>query len=134
MRYILDNEGYIESIAFGSYIECSEKSCTEYTGNIPEGYKSLCEWADNANIRAYNLVNGNLTYDSVRDEELQRKWEEESQNNVPGAIQVIDSLDSTSTTNALSANQGKVLDEKKLNSSDSLTNTEIEALINNIAL
>lgn len=83
MRYILDNEGYIESIAFGSYIECSNKSCTEYTGNIPEGYNSLCEWADIANIQAYYLVNGNLTYDSVRDEQLQRKWEEELQNNTP---------------------------------------------------
>ena len=86
MRYILDNEGYIESIAFGSYIECSNKSCTEYTGSIPTGYNSLCEWADNANIQAYYLVNGNLTYDSDKAEELQRKWKEESQNNVPGEI------------------------------------------------
>lgn len=81
MRYILDSEGYIESIAFGSYIECSNKSCTEYTGSIPTGYNSLCEWADNANIQAYYLVDGNLTYDSDKDQELQRKWEEESQNN-----------------------------------------------------
>lgn len=47
---------------------------------------------------------------------------------------VVDSLKNDSKTDALSANQGKVLDENKLNNSDNLTNTEIETLINNIAL
>lgn len=89
MRYILDNEGYIESIAFGSYIECSDKSCTEYTGSIPTGYESLCEWADNANIRAYYLVDGNLTYDSNKDQELKARWEEELKNNDRGIKSII---------------------------------------------
>jgi hypothetical protein len=84
MRYILDSEGYIEEIAFGSVIECNNNSCTEYTGSIPTGYESLCEWADNANIRAYYLVDGNLTYDSVKDQELQAKWEQELQNRPEG--------------------------------------------------
>ena len=98
MRYILDNEGYIELIAFGSYIECNDKSCTEYTGIIPEGYESLCEWADNANIQAYYLVDGNLTYDSDKDEELQRKWEEESRNNVPSASEVVKEFEGETVT------------------------------------
>lgn len=93
MRYILDNEGYIESIAFGSYIECNNKSCIEYTGSIPTGYESLCEWADNANIQAYYLVDDNLTYDNVKDEELQAKWQQESQNNQQGGTTGITLLD-----------------------------------------
>ena len=42
-------------------------------------------------------------------------------------VRVVDSLDSTSTTNALSANQGRVLNEKIL-SIVSITNTEIDNL------
>lgn len=119
MRYILDNEGYIESIAFGSYIECNNKSCTEYTGSIPTGYNSLCEWADNANIRAYYLVDGNLTYDSVKDQELQAKWEQESQSKPQETVTIIDNLESTSATDALSANQGRILNEKFSNLNES---------------
>lgn len=81
MRYILDSEGYIEAIAFGSTIECHNNSCTEYIGKVPEGYESLCEWADNANIQAYKIMWGSLTYDSARDQELQAKWQQELQNN-----------------------------------------------------
>ena len=49
-------------------------------------------------------------------------------------VTVLDTLESESTTDALSAKQGKVLDEGKLNAADCLTNTEIETLINNIVL
>lgn len=74
MRYILDNNGYIEEIIFGGMIDCNNKSCTEYIGDIPEGYTSLVEWADNANIRAYKITDNNLVYDSAKDIELQEKW------------------------------------------------------------
>ena len=47
---------------------------------------------------------------------------------------IIDNLNSTSATDALSANQGKVLNDSKLDTSSNLTNTEIETLINNIVL
>lgn len=73
MRYILDSSGYIESVSCNTF-ECNDKSCTEYTGTIPEGYSSLEAWATTANIRAYKIVNGNLSFDKTRDEALQAEW------------------------------------------------------------
>lgn len=66
MRYILNAEGYVIDLFFG----CSGEGCTEYTGAVPEGYISLDEWADTANINAYKIVDGNLVYDAVKDAEL----------------------------------------------------------------
>lgn len=47
---------------------------------------------------------------------------------------VIDNLESISEIDALSANQGRVLNDLKLDISSNLTNVEIEELINNIVL
>lgn len=53
----------------------------------------------------------------------------------PGVVAtVIDNLESISEIDALSAKQGKVLNDSKLDTSSNLTNTEIETLINNIIL
>lgn len=65
MRYILDDQGYVEIVSCNP-IECESKSCTEYKGLIPLGYYSLEEWAAKANIRAYKIVDGTLTYDAER--------------------------------------------------------------------
>ena len=65
MRYILDDNGYVESVSC-NHIECDSKSCTEYKGKIPLGYYSLTEWVEKANIRAYKIVDGTFTYDSDR--------------------------------------------------------------------
>lgn len=75
MRYILDDLGYIEAVSC-TYIECSNKSCTEYTGAIPEGYESLDDWVLNANIRAYKIEDGNLVFDEARAAELEAEWVE----------------------------------------------------------
>lgn len=83
MKYILDNEGYIEEVSFGATIVCKDNTCTEYTGTIPDGYDNLCEWADNANIRAYKIVDGNLLYDPVRDSRLEKQYEQEEYDNTP---------------------------------------------------
>ena len=82
MRYILDNLGYIEEVSSGHTMTCNNKSCTEYTGTIPEGYESLEEWAINSNIRAYKIVDGNLTYDAERDELLKSQYTTENQNEI----------------------------------------------------
>lgn len=108
MRYEIDENNYITAV----YFNCNSGKCAEYTGNIPDRYTSLEEWASNATIEAYYLVDGNLTYDSVRDQELQAKWAEELENRPEGTVTIIDNLESTSATDALSANQGKVLNEK----------------------
>ena len=77
MRYILDDNGYIESVSC-TPIVCNNKGCTEYTGNVPEGYSSIEEWATTANVRAYKVVNGQLVYDSAKDTELSEKYKKES--------------------------------------------------------
>lgn len=73
MRYILDESGYIDSVSCTPF-NCKDKSCQEYTGTIPSGYDSLQEWAINANIRAYKIVDNNLVYDEAKDAELCEKW------------------------------------------------------------
>lgn len=73
MRYILDDSGYIDSVSCTPF-NCKDKSCQEYTGTIPSGYDTLQEWAQNANIRAYKIVSGNLVYDAAKDAELNAKW------------------------------------------------------------
>ena len=70
MRYELCENGYINKVFFG----CHSGSCTLYEGIIPDGYETLEEWAEKANIRAYKIVNGNLVYDSAKDEELQKEY------------------------------------------------------------
>ena len=83
MRYILNDEGYIETISFNYQIECNNKTCTEYTGSVPTGYESLAEWNELANINAYKVVNGELTYDSDKDTELQSLWAtQKAENNI----------------------------------------------------
>ncbi len=81
MRYILDNYGYVEEVIFGGYIQCNNKSCTEYIGEIPSGYSSLEDWNENANIRAYKIVDGNLVYDATKDAELQALYSLEEELN-----------------------------------------------------
>lgn len=81
MRYILDSYGYVEEVMFGGYIQCNNNGCTEYTGTVPSGYESLEEWHENANIRAYKVVDGNLVYDADKDNELQALFEREAEEN-----------------------------------------------------
>ena len=73
MRYILDDNGYIDSVSCTPF-NCKDKNCTEYTGAIPSGYDTLEEWAQSANIRAYKLVEGNLTFDAAKNTELEALW------------------------------------------------------------
>ncbi len=81
MRYILDDYGYISEVTFGGYIQCNNKGCTEYIGAVPSGYSSLEDWHENANIRAYKLVDDNLVYDADKDVELQALFELEARKN-----------------------------------------------------
>ena len=77
MRYKIDNDSYILSV----YFNCHTGTCNAYTGTIPDGYSSLEEWAEKANIQAYKIVDGNLVYDEERDNELKRQFEIEEEEN-----------------------------------------------------
>lgn len=71
MRYELNESGYVSKVFFG----CHSGTCTLYEGTIPEGYSSLVEWADNSNINAYYILDGNLTYDADKDAEIEAEKE-----------------------------------------------------------
>lgn len=137
MRYILNDEGYIEEISFSYEIECNNKICTEYTGTIPDGYSSLAEWNENAVIQAYKITDGNLIHDPNKETALKNEWamqEEKNQSEVIG--NKVTSISETSTD--IEYPSAKCLYDS-LNSLDipdmqSLTNAEIEALINNNVL
>lgn len=67
MRYTLDANGYINAVSFGAYLG----NCTEYTGEVPSGYKTLEEWASDDCIQAYYIdSDGNLALDGARKVEL----------------------------------------------------------------
>lgn len=77
MRYKIDANGYISDV----YFNCHTGTCNEYVGTIPDGYSSLEEWAEKANIQAYKIVDDNLVYDENKDNELKRKFEIEAEEN-----------------------------------------------------
>lgn len=75
MRYKLDASGYVCAVSFGCYLD----DCTEYTGAIPTGYKTLDDWASNACIQAYYIdPNGNLVIDFARKTECENKQAQEA--------------------------------------------------------
>jgi hypothetical protein len=73
MRYILDSEGYVK-LCSKTEIACDNDTCTAYEGDVPEGYESIEEWVLNANINAYQVIDGQLVYDADKDAKLQEKW------------------------------------------------------------
>lgn len=77
MRYELDANGYVLKVFFG----CASGACTGYTGEIPSGYSSLEDWNENANIRAYKVIDGNLILDSNRKKELEALCNQEAEDN-----------------------------------------------------
>lgn len=80
MRYILNSEGYIYDIAFGTEIECDLGTSTLYAGEVPTGYSTLEEWLDGEidKLNAWKIVEGNLVFDNARYNELQSEWEKEA--------------------------------------------------------
>lgn len=111
MRYILDSFGYIEEVTFGGLIQCNDKSCTEYNGEIPDGYESLEDWQIKANIRAYKIVDNNLVYDENRDLELKSQFEIEAEENSPATRKWV--------RNQAGKESTIVIDEFSSNASDS---------------
>ena len=92
MRYELDENGYICKVFFG----CLSGTCTKYEGTVPAGYTTLEEWVQNANIRAYKIVDGNLTHDAERDAQLLLEWQVEWEKYRPPTIEELDlKLDET---------------------------------------
>ena len=80
MRYKLNADGYVESVAFGCYLN----NCTEYTGEVPLGYNSLEDWATYACVNAYGInSDGNLVLDYERLGNLKIKEAQDAVDNTP---------------------------------------------------
>jgi hypothetical protein len=79
MRYKLDQFGYVSAVSFGCYLN----NCAEYTGEVPAGYSTLEEWADNAYINAYYISNGILTLDSEKLSRIKSQEEIDKVENAP---------------------------------------------------
>lgn len=69
MRYTADSNGYLT----GVYLGCDVYGSTEYSGNIPAGYATIEDWLSSERIQAWKIVNGNLQYDSAKEETLPEK-------------------------------------------------------------
>lgn len=84
MKYIL-LDGYIDEISFIGTIECKNNTCTEYNGSIPDGFNSLEEWHEieclNDRLNAWKIVDGNLVFDSARNEDLQELYKKQEEDN-----------------------------------------------------
>lgn len=85
LRYILDKNGYLCHASLGGLIICDLGECTEYNGDIPEGYETIEEWHDKEieRLNAWKVVDGNLVFDASRDYKLKIKYEQENNDNSP---------------------------------------------------
>lgn len=83
LRYILTNDGYICHASIGGFIVCDLGECTEYNGDIPDGYETIEEWyeEENERLNAWKIVDGNLEFDPNKYEILQAKCEKEHEDN-----------------------------------------------------
>ena len=83
MRYILDSKGYIANVSFGAEISCDLGNCTEYNGDIPDGYSILEEWHDEEidRLNAWKIVDGNLIFDEAKCKELETRCAIEEEEN-----------------------------------------------------
>ena len=83
LRYILTNDGYICHASIGGFIVCDLGECTEYNGDIPDGYETIEEWyeEENERLNAWKIVEGNLAFDPNKYETLQARCEKEHEDN-----------------------------------------------------
>lgn len=84
MRYILDADGYV-SICSETNITCENKTCTAYTGTVPDGYDSLIDWhtQERERLNAWKIENGNLVFDEDKYNQLKAIYEAETKANTP---------------------------------------------------
>lgn len=85
LRYILNNEGYVCHCSIGAYIVCDLGECTEYNGEIPDGYTTLEQWYDTQieekKLNAWKVVDGNFVFDENKCNELQLLYETQEEEN-----------------------------------------------------
>lgn len=83
LRYILDKNGYVCHASLGGYVVCNLGECTEYKGEVPDGYSTIESWYDGEleRLNAWKVIEGNLVYDENKYNELQKRYEIEAEEN-----------------------------------------------------
>lgn len=85
LRYILDKNGYVCHASLGALVVCDLGECTEYTGEVPNGYSSIEEWLDTQvaerKLNAWKVVNGNFVFDENKCNELHELYEIQEEEN-----------------------------------------------------
>lgn len=83
LRYILDKEGYVCHASLGGFIVCNLGECTEYKGEVPDGYETIEEWHDKEieRLNAWKIVDGNLVFDENRSYKLSILYEQQNNEN-----------------------------------------------------
>lgn len=83
LRYILDKDGYICHASLGGLVVCDLGECTEYNGEIPTDYETIENWYDGEidKLNAWKIVDGNLVFDENKYNELQKRCEQEAEEN-----------------------------------------------------
>lgn len=150
MRYILNSDGYVCHVSFGAEISCSLGNCTEYKGDIPEGYETLEEWYEKEidKLNAWKVVDGDLAYDSVRAAKLQEQYKLDEIDNacvkhkeLYGLKQELDDiqeLNSTQYTKTIAQgkivsldNVKKVIPKIKINNIDCYGYEQVDVMVSN---
>ncbi len=85
LRYILNKDGYLCHCSIGGFILCDLGECTEYNGEIPDGYETLEQWYDTQinekKLNAWKVVDGNFIFDENKYKDLQAIWKIEEEEN-----------------------------------------------------
>ena len=83
LRYILDKNGYVCHASLGGLVVCDLGECTEYEGEVPNGYSTIEEWFDGESdkLNAWKIVEDNLVFDENRYNDLQKQYEIETEKN-----------------------------------------------------
>lgn len=65
MRYIVNENNYVTAVIFGAEVLYNDCTCTEYTGGVPSGWKTLDDWYfdEGDKLWRWQIVDGDLTMD-----------------------------------------------------------------------
>ncbi len=83
LRYILDKDGYVCHASLGGLVVCDLGECTEYNGEVPDGYETIEGWYDGEleKLNAWKIIDSNLIFDNSRYTELKKRCEKEEKDN-----------------------------------------------------
>ena len=65
MRYIVNENNYVTAVIFGAEVLYNDCTCTEYTGGVPSGWKTLDDWYfdEGDKLWRWQIIDGDLTMD-----------------------------------------------------------------------